>query len=156
MSRVIEYALTGPGWARGAIVLAGCRIELDVSYIHDTFNDIVEALLMASKGQEAVEWVYFHEPRSTHVCLTRAGDRRAIALRRFSDFRVPRPRLGEPGTVIAEGLVLLRKLIADVIIAGSRIIDEHGEQGYLQSWGHHFPTRAFAELKHLRHNKNLL
>jgi len=45
--------------------------------------------------------VYFHEPASTHVYLTRADGRRAIALRRFPDFRVPRPRLGNAGTLIA-------------------------------------------------------
>ena len=156
MTRVIEYALSGAGWAQGAVVLDGRRIELDASYIHDTFKDIVEALLKACRGQEAVEWVYFHEPASTHVYLTFADGRRAIALRRFPDFRVPRPRLGNPGTLIAEGKVLLRQLVADVIIAGSRMIDTHGEQGYLQSWHHPFPTRAFAELRDLRRNSVLL
>jgi hypothetical protein len=137
-------------------VLDGRRIGLDASYIHDTFKDIVEALLTAGRGQEAVEWVYFHEPASTHVYLTRADGRRAIALRRFPDFRVPRPCLGKPGTLIAEGQVLLRQLVADVIIAGSRMLDAHGEQGYLQSWRQPFPTRAFAALRELRRNSVLL
>jgi len=156
MTRVIEYALSGAGWARGTVVLDGRRIGLDASYIHDTFKDIVEALLTAGRGQEAVEWVYFHEPASTHVYLTRADGRRAIALRRFPDFRVPRPCLGKPGTLIAEGQVLLRQLVADVIIAGSRMLDAHGEQGYLQSWRQPFPTRAFAALRELRRNSVLL
>jgi hypothetical protein len=156
MTRVIEYALNGAGWAQGTVALDGRRIALDASYIHDTFNDIVEALLTACRGQEAVEWVYFHEPASTHVYLTRADSRRAIALRRFPDFRVPRPRLGNPGTLIAEGKVLLRQLVSDVIIAGSRMIDAHGAQGYLQSWRRPFPTRAFADLRDLRRNSVLL
>jgi len=156
MTRVIEYALSGAGWAQGTVVLSGRRIALDASYIHDTFNNIVEALQTACRGQEAVEWVYFHEPASTHVYLTRADSRRAIALRRFPDFRVPRPRLGNPGTLIAEGTVLLRQLVADVIIAGSRMIDAHGEQGYLESWRQPFPTRAFADLRDLRRNSVLL
>ena len=156
MTRVIEYALSGAGWAQGTVVLDGRRIELDASYIRDTFTDIVEAMLTASRGQEAVEWVYFHEPASTHVCLTRANGRQAIALRRFPDFRVPRPRSGNPGTLIAEGEVLLRQLVADVIIAGSRMIDAHGEQGYLQSWRRPFPARAFADLRDLRRNSILL
>src|SRR5215475_7658103 len=118
MTRVIEYALSGAGWAQGTVVLSGRRIALDASYIHDTFNTIVEALLTACRGQEAVEGVYFHEPASTHVYLTRADRRRANALRRFPDFRVPSPRLGNPGTLITEGTVLLRQLVADVIIAG--------------------------------------
>src|SRR5688572_28614023 len=66
MARVIEYALVGSGWALGTITLDGRRIELDASYIHDTFTGIVEGLLRACSGQEAVEWVYFHEPDSTH------------------------------------------------------------------------------------------
>src|SRR6516225_3633644 len=150
MTRVIEYALSGAGWAQGAVVLDGRRIELDASYIHDTFKDIVEALLSACRGQEAVEWVYFDEPASTHVYLTYADGRRVIALRRFPDFRVPRPRLGNAGTLIAEGDVLLGQLVADVIVAGSRMIDAQGEQGYLQSWRRPFPTRALADLKELR------
>jgi len=44
----------------------------------------------------------------------------------------------------------------DVIIAGSRMIDAHGERGYLQSWHHPFPTRAFAELRDLWRNSVLL
>jgi len=98
-----------------------------------------------------VEWVYFHEPTSTHVYLTHADGRRVISLRRFPDLQVPRPRLGNPGTLVAEGEVVLRQLVADVIIAGSRMID-----GYLQSWHHPFPTRAFAELRDLRRNSVLL
>ena len=137
-------------------MLDGRRIELDASYIHDTFKDIVEALLSACRGQEAVEWVYFHEPASTHVYLTRADSRRAIALRRFPDFRVPRPRLGNTGTLIAQGEVLLGQFVTDVIIAGSRMIDDHGEQGYLQSWRRPFPTRALADLKDLRRKTLLL
>jgi len=156
MTRVIEYSLHGAGWAQGAVVLDGRRITLDASYIHDTFRDIVEALRAACEGQEAVEWVYFHEPTSTHVYLTRADCRRVITLRRFPDFRSRRPHLGHPGTLIAEGEVLLRQLVSDVIIAGSRIVDAHGEHGYLQSWGHPFPTRAFADLRELRRNSPLL
>jgi hypothetical protein len=141
---------------QGAVVLDGRRIELDASYIHDTFKDIVEALLSACRGQEAVEWVYFHEPASTHVYLTFADGRRAIALRRFPDFRVPRPRLGNAGTLIAEGDVLLGQLVVDVIIAGSIMLDAYGEQGYLQSWRRPFPIRALADLKDLRRNSVLL
>jgi len=142
MPRVIEYVLERGG-ALGAIVLGGRRIALDASYIYDTFKDIVEALLMACKGQETVEWVYFHEPTSTHVYLTRSDGRRVISLRRFPDLQVPRPRLGNPGTLVAEGEVVLRQLVADVILAGSRMIDAHGEQGYLQSWHHPFqPVRS--------------
>ena len=156
MPRVIEYVLEGGGWAQGAVVLGGRRIELDASYIHDTFKDIVEALLMACKGQEMVEWVYFHEPTSTHVYLSHADGRRVITVRRFPDFRVPRPRLGNPGTLVAEGEVVLRQLVADVIVAGSRMIEAHGERGYLQTSHHPFPTRAFAELRDLRRNSVLL
>ena len=156
MTRVIEYALRGAGWAEGTLLLDDRRLELDASYIHDTFKEIVEALLSACKGQETVEWVYFHEPESTHVYLTRANGGQAIAVRRYPDFRIPRPRLGYAGTLIAEAKVQLRQVVADVIIAGSRMIDAHGEQGYLQSWHHSFPTSAFADLRQLRRNSALL
>jgi hypothetical protein len=43
-----------------------------------TVKDIVEALLRACKGQETVEWVYFHELEPTHVYLTRATGTEAI------------------------------------------------------------------------------
>jgi hypothetical protein len=155
MARVIEYALVGAGWAQAAITLDGRRVELDASHIHDTFTDIVEGLLRACRGQEAVEWVYFHEPDATHAYLTGTNNRRAIALRRFPDLRVPRPRLGNPGTLIVEGEVLLRQLVADIIVAGSRMIDAHGEEGYLQSWRRPFPTRALADLGELRRNSVL-
>lgn len=55
----------------------------------------------------------------------RAGQATSV---KFPDFRVPRPRLGTPGALIAEGAALLRQLVAD-IIAGSRMIDAYGEQG---------------------------
>jgi hypothetical protein len=156
MPRLIEYVLEGHGWAQGAIVLSGRRIGLDASYIHDTFKDIVEALLMACKGQEMVERVYFHEPTSTHVHLTLADGRRVISLRRFPGLRVPRPPLGNPGTLVAQGEVVLRQLVVDVILAGSRMIEAHGEQGYQQSWHHPFPTRVFAELEEFRRKSVLL
>ena len=44
------------------------------------FNDIVEALVTAGGGQEAVERVYLHEPASTHAYLTCADRRRAMGL----------------------------------------------------------------------------
>ena len=109
-------------------MLDGRRIALDASYIHDTVTDIAQALLAACRGQGEVEWAYFHEPASTHIYLTHATNgKRAIAVRQFPDFRVPRHRLGTPSALIAEGEALLRQLVAVVLIAGSRMIDAHGE-----------------------------
>jgi hypothetical protein len=48
-----------------------------------------------------------HEPASTHVHLTHVDGRLVITLLRFPDFRVPRPRLGNPGTLIAEAWMQL-------------------------------------------------
>lgn len=152
MARVIEYELEGNGWARSAITLADLRVGLTASYIHDTFQDMLAALLSSCDGQQAVEWVYFHEPNSTHVYLTYAGGQQVMTLREFPGFRVPRPLLGHAGTLIGEDRVNLRDLVGDVIIAGSRMLEAHGEHGYLQSWGRPFPTLEFSRLKQLRRN----
>jgi hypothetical protein len=142
MTRVIEYSLSGAGWAQGTVVLDGRRIALDASYIHDTFTNIVEALLAACGSNEAVEWVYFHEPASTHVHLTLADGRRVITLRRFPDFRVPRSRLGNPSTLIAEEEMTLRQLVADVMIAGSKSMPMESRATYNRGVSRFQPARS--------------
>ena len=150
MPRIIEYELHAHGWAVGALTLANRRIELDASYLHDTFGDLIEAMLAACEGEQVVEWVYFHEPEATHASLELVEGRSRISLRRYPDLRVPRPRLGDPGALIGEGEVNLWNLVSDVVIAGSRMLERHGEDGYLQSWRSPFPTAQLHRMKQLR------
>jgi len=60
---VIEYSLSGAGWAQGTVVLDDRRIALDASYIHDTFTNIVEALLAACEDNQAVNGSTFMNPQ---------------------------------------------------------------------------------------------
>ena len=150
MARVIEYELVDRGGV-GAVILNGRRIALCASFIHDTFGNMVKELLAILEGQQQeAEWVYFHGPRSTHLYLTSAAGRTAIALRHFRDFKVPRPRSGDPGILIGEGEVRIRDVVSDVIIAGSRMIEQLGVEGYLKAWRNPFPVHEFSRLKQLR------
>jgi hypothetical protein len=150
MSRTLEYVLGGSGWADCVLTVGEQRIQLDASYVHDTFANIVDALLAACELKTSVEWVYFHEPFSTHAVLTTTGGAYSLAIWRYPDLRVPRPALGKPGKLLAEGEVSLRKLVDDTIIAGSRMMEMHGEEGYLTSWRRPFPIASLARLKHYR------
>jgi hypothetical protein len=150
MERILEYELLGAGGAYGAINVGGRRIPLDASFIYDTFGNIVEALLKACEGDEIVEWIYLHEPDTTHARLVKLDGRNRLTLIRYPDFRISRPRFGHPGQLIGEGEVDLRKLVGDVIIAGSRMLEKSGEDGYLKSWGRPFPVSLFARLKEKR------
>lgn len=150
MARVLEYELEDDGWARGAILLPDRRIQLCASYIHDTFLQLLLALQAACKGQPSVEWTYFHEPRSTIVSLTRAETRAELVVRGFKDFRDPRPRLGSEGRILGNSHVRLRDVMSDAILAGSRMLEHHGENGYARSWRRAFPTRELDRLKQLR------
>ncbi len=153
MARVIEYCLADTG-ALAAVILDGQRIELDACHIHDTFANMVEALLAVLEGQQEAEWVYFHGPGSTHLYLTHAGGRTAITLRTFRDYTgIPRPRFGDPGVLLGEGEVRLRDVVNDVVMAGSRMIESAGEAGYLRAWRRPFPASAFSRLKQLRRNR---
>ena len=141
MARVIEYELVGSaGWARSAITLDRHTIELTASSIHDTLHDILHALLSACDGQDAVEWVYFHEPESTHVYLTYVGGRRLLTVRRYPDFRVPRPVLGDCGVLIGEGQTVLRDIVATSSLLGrdcSRLMENKATS---KRGADHFPS----------------
>jgi hypothetical protein len=150
MARVLEYVLEDGGWARSAILLPDRRIELCASYIHDTFLQMLQALVAACGGQHSVEWTYFHEPQSTVVSLTNAGAAVELVVRRFKDFRVPRPRLSSEGSVLGSGDVRLRDVVSDAILAGSRMLEQRGEIGYARSWRRTFPGRELDRLKQLR------
>ena len=151
MARVIEYEMLERGGV-GAVILNGRRFALCASFIHDTFGDMVAGTLAILEGQQQAEWVYFHEPRSTHLYLASAGGRSSIALRHFRDYKVPRPRSGDPGVLLGEGEVRLRDVVNDVIMAGSRMLESLGETGYAEAWRRPFPIREFSKLKQLRRN----
>ena len=150
MARLFQYELEGNGWAVSTITVDGLCIKLDASYVHDTFANVVEALIAKFDGTESVEWVYFHEPLSTHVRLKNTSANVHMSLWEFSDLRVPRPTLGEAGRLIAQGEIELNKIMGDVIISGSRMLEKHGDDGYEKAWRRRFPTEGLEKLKQVR------
>jgi hypothetical protein len=156
MPRVLEFELQDDGWATAAIQLNDELIVLDASYICDTFVGIADALVRAYQGEKEVEWLYFHEPATTYVMLKRDQLGTQLKVLAAKDgFRLKRPQLGYETVVIAEGKVQLRTLVADIVTAGSRMLDKFGDDGYRKRWRHSFPHKQIDTLKRLRRDAQI-
>lgn len=150
MSRIIEYSLDGAGWAVGSLNFAEQKIELDTSYIVDTFADMANAILAICEGMPTASWDYFHEPMSTRVTLNTTDGELEMMVVRYADIHFGPVPIDVIGELLAKKPVSIDRLVSDVIVAGSRMLEAHGVEGYKQSFRREFPSSEIEMLRTFR------
>ena len=132
-----SFKLHEHGWATLTIGDDETTIELDVSYIFDTFCEFAFAARDILRGQKEASFNVLSEPEIHKIVITHEANFVRLCL--SSD---KRPRL-----ILT---CSLREFCNIAINALRRVLDEHGEADYRVRWQRDFPTREYRDLLELR------
>lgn len=142
----IEYRLTGCGWFECTLTVDGEETTVSASYLGDALGDLAQAVLAVCSGAEASSCLFWEEPGEFRWSFRSSGGFVLIEIDWFDDWEQFRTDHQGKQVFCAEvGLDELREQLADAM---QRVLDEWGEDGYLEQWAQApFPTRAFLALR---------
>lgn len=157
-----DYKLDAAGWATATLGDGNREIAMPVSYLHNSLEQLVGAILALSDGREESSVVFVDEP-GEHLVLFRRTDGDAVAVEvRWSDDWV-RWKWGIWGIddsmenqsvntqtsyhIVLEASTTVAELRSLVVAAMGRILTQFGVQGYKIKWrAHDFPLELYEKL----------
>lgn len=140
-----EFNLGGHGGADGEITDETAHASIPASYISDALGDLLYAVWRISQGDPTSRFSWADEPGEWRWIMTR--DDRDVSLRvLWFDGRHP-PRTDEHGELIFQTRQDVTVLARAFALGASRALAKNGEEGFLESWGHPFPTRKLEVLQ---------
>jgi len=136
-----SYHLTGVGWSEAHLTLSEGTIEMRASYLSDALGDLLDALIRLRYGARRAEVSWDEEPGEFRWLLVRHGPGVVVRVLWFED------EADEVGVERLRGRTELDRLIDAVTSSAHGVLEEHGEQGYLEQWIEHpFPTFRLSVL----------
>ncbi len=143
-----QYLLHHAGWATAILSCQDQIVEMTVSYLHDSLQDLASAVLAILNGATEANVIFMDEP-GVHCLILRRKDETTLSLevRWYDDWQ--RWRIGSSDfETLLSGVTRLVHLRGQVLSAMKQILDEHGETGYKQKWClHKFPIQEFRQLQ---------
>jgi len=126
--------LRSHGWAVAVVGDEHSEVSVTASYVNDALCDFVEAVVSLF-GTERSECIWEIEPGRFYWKFGREGTRCTMQVFRNNE--------NEP---LFSGDDDLVHFGSEVENAFQKLLDEWGEQGYLNNWGHPFPEKAHRKL----------
>ena len=123
------------------------RVEMPVSYFHDSLRDLLSAVVAILEGARDVTVVFMDEPGEHQMQLTRIEHERVkISVAWFEDWRSWGLGSGE-GRVVLSCETRIAHLRGQVLAAASQIIESAGVARYRElSRDHDFPMEQYKQL----------
>lgn len=144
----LNYSLNGHGWAILEIDNGKMKIEICVSYFHDSLKNLAESAIKLLTNNE-ISVVFMDEPGEHQLLLKKiANNKIEYTLIWYKDWASWHLISEENYVIILSGTTTLPKYINQVRKILMKIHNEFGEIGYKEKWGkHEFPMIAFEKLK---------
>ncbi|HEX5584002.1 MAG TPA: hypothetical protein VFX08_10040 [Gaiella sp.] len=141
-----EYRLAGTGWAEAQITDDHASASLTASYLSDALGDLLAAVRAVRTGSTEVRCSWEEEPGEYRWVFRRSRDDIALRILWFDDQYDS--EADETGRVVFETTQKVDALVAAIASAAQRVLDEHGEAGYVARWVEHaFPTAVLLDLQ---------
>ncbi|MFT4175478.1 MAG: hypothetical protein QM627_02370 [Luteolibacter sp.] len=148
MTFSLTYDLEGVGWATVQIQDGKNKVDVTVSYLHDTLRELGEAALALRNGADSVRVVFMDEPGEVHFLGKRRGDSIDYELRWFHDWNSWGMHPDDQFKTFQIGSLTIVKFCEEVQKEFAALLAEYGVEGYKEKWREHeFPTDLFRELK---------
>jgi hypothetical protein len=147
MALDLTYKLDDAGWASVSIRDGQFKIDLAVSYLHDSLRELAEAAISIRDGSPTAEVVFMDEPGESHLVLSLDDDGLLYELRRYNDWCSWGNAPKDGFEVLHQGRALEWEFLACIRRQLAAILKEHGEDGYFKSWIEHpFPVDLYNDL----------
>lgn len=144
----LNYSLNGHGWAILEIDNGKMKIEICVSYFHDSLKNLAESAIKLLTNNE-ISVVFMDEPGEHQLLLKKiANNEIDYIIKWYKDWASWHLINEENYEIVLSGTTTLPIYINQVRRNLINILDEYGEIGYKEKWGkHEFPMIAFEKLK---------
>ena len=149
MSLVIDYKLTGSGWAECTIADGPRSCTVTASYLTDAFGDLVLSAVALLHWFNALSFSFEEEPGESRWVFTSKGNNE-IELKILDGDDIVQAIQDRACNILFE-TVFTREIFGNAVLqAGNNLLEKHGEAGYLEQWVEHpFPTERLNELARL-------
>jgi hypothetical protein len=147
----INYVLYDAGWAEGWVAASDCSVRMNVSYLHNSLQQLGNAVLQLHQGAKSASVVFMDEPGEHHLLFeSKGGEQIAVELRWYTDWASW--GMHSPGDyqVRLETTCTLAELTVQVFEILRTIHETFGPEGYRKKWiEHDFPLPEFRQLQQI-------
>ena len=143
-SLVIDYKLTGAGWAECTIADGEQSCTITASYLSDAFGDLVLSAVALLHWFNTLSFSFVEEPGEFRWVFS-SKPNNEIELRILDGYGP------DDECELLFQTVCLRTVFGNAVLnAGNNLLKEYGEDGYLKKWVEYpFPTESLNELTRL-------
>ena len=141
------YDLHDAGWATVTVECDDQKIEMTVSYLHDSLRDLASAARALARNETEATVVFMDEPGEHQMILRRISDKDvSLEILWYDDWKSWKMYDG-PGRRRLFGTTSVGEVRGQVLFELRRLLEEHGESGYVEKWGEHaFPMAELRDL----------
>lgn len=142
----ITYELSEAGWATATISDNKRNVSIEVSYLHDSLKQLIDAAINLKKGTKAESVVFMDEPGEYHLVLN--DDDKSFSLRQYNDWASWDMYPIDDFKEILKGKLETDVFIKQVLELSDKIFIKYGLDGYKENWvEHEFPYNQYMKLK---------
>lgn len=147
----INYVLNDAGWAEGWVSASDCSVRMNVSYLHDSLQELSDAVLQLHQGTTRAAVVFMDEPGEHHLLFKRrGGEQIAVEIRWYTDWASWDMHSPADYKVCLETTCTVTELTVQVLEILQTIHETLGLEGYRKKWiEHEFPLLEFRQLQQI-------
>jgi hypothetical protein len=142
----LRYELTGKGWANCTIDVDGQRARTTASYLSDALDELCRAALDMLRDQPHAEAIFEEEPGEYRWIFDGTENQR-LRIRIVDGVMTSQ---NPTSTVVLDAECTTREFGEAILFELQRLLEFHGEQGYLEEWVRFpFPRSRLKDLKRI-------
>ena len=145
----LSYEEPAHGWTTCQISVEGQRVEMRVSYLHDSLYDLTTAAAALLTGAPEATVIFMDEPGEHHLILRREAANVSLEVRWFKDWASAGVTSPAEFVVSLAGNVRVRTFGGAVLSVLQRLSSTLGPVAYEERWHMPFPTQRFEALESL-------
>ncbi|GAB3825771.1 hypothetical protein ACFPIJ_45515 [Dactylosporangium cerinum] len=144
----MRWTLVQERHAALAITAEGAGVELHVTYVRDSFADLLAAASDIKLGAYSTYAVLSGEPAGHVLFFSSLAEAEAVMLDvvAFPAISASLTRFSA-GELRWRGFLSRQALVDAAADMAAEVLAEHGETGYERRWGHPFPAGLAARLR---------
>ncbi|QQX75610.1 MULTISPECIES: hypothetical protein [Aequorivita] len=147
-----NYILKDHGWAIGKLKSKDFSTEFNASYLHDTLNSIINALIGLLTDRKRVMIPFYDEPGEHQLVIEKIDNTKKITieLKWYEDYATEYFIDSDKYELLYKGETTLKSFITNGFNSIEKILNENGIEGYKEKWRREFPIVDFKKLTELK------
>jgi hypothetical protein len=146
MAFIVDYKLTGPGWAACSVSRDGESCEISASYLTDALGNLLLCAYGSISGFSLVAFGFDEEPGEYRWVVRQVGSN-TISVEILSFHQLWGLLPDSEGKSLFSATCEPLEFAKAVLAAAEHVLSRHGVEGYLALWLNPFPAKQFDLLR---------